>query len=334
MISKKFFSSTRRLKQRSRNIHYDVLFDFAAWPKLNSFLTHCCKAQLKLGFRRANMHRHYVYDKYVHHRDTVHELENYRRLLNLIFVPFLSTSSRRALAIGANPKINLDAKTIRAGQKHFNRLGIKKNYVVLHMFPAGRNKKNKEWPLEYWQDVALFVLANDYSVYLTGAKSNCVEADIFMQLIESIIKKRLPLRKLADDVEIKSLAGKCSLSETAYLLARMSVGQEVRSHEEALSQASCRALVSINTGVMHLGAALGCKVVSLSGPTSVSRWGALSCSSQKKFSDDNQQTIFNLYSDYPCTPCLSLGFECQCIDNASMKRISAKEVIQILKKIL
>jgi ADP-heptose:LPS heptosyltransferase len=33
------------------------------------------------------------------------------------------------------------------------------------------------------------------------------------------------------------------------------------------------AVVSVNTGVMHLAALLGCRVVSLNGPTNAVRWG-------------------------------------------------------------
>ena len=56
-------------------------------------------------------------------------------------------------------------------------------------------------------------------------------------------------------VQVTDLAGTCSLAQTAALIQRAD------------------AVVSVNTGIMHMAAALGTPVVGLDGPTSSLRWG-------------------------------------------------------------
>lgn len=78
-------------------------------------------------------------------------------------------------------------------------------------------------------------------------------------------------------------------------------------------------LISVNTGIMHLGAALGARVISLSGPTSLVRWGAVS------------DRAINLAAKKDCSPCLNLGFEYQCQHGGCMKTIEVGEVIRALE---
>ena len=63
---------------------YDLLLDFGAWSRLNALISYVIKAELKVGFKRKNMFRHYVYDQTAEHLDNVHELENYRNVLRVL----------------------------------------------------------------------------------------------------------------------------------------------------------------------------------------------------------------------------------------------------------
>lgn len=74
-------------------------------------------------------------------------------------------------------------------------------------------------------------------------------------------------------------------------------------------------LVSVNTGIMHMGAAVGVPLIALHGATSVKRWGPLSDRAR------------NIWTHEKCQPCISLGFESKCKDPICMKHITVDMVM-------
>lgn len=113
-------------------------------------------------------------------------------------------------------------------------------YILFHPWPGGFKSYMKEWPKENWLSLAKRLANSGYKLYVTGAKAD-VEAT------EELVAQCSGL--------LTSLAGKYNLEQTALIVK-----------DAAL-------LVTVNTGIMHIGAALGVKMVALHGPTSVLRWG-------------------------------------------------------------
>lgn len=97
---------------------------------------------------------------------------------------------------------------------------------------------------------------------------------------------------------LTNVAGKLSLERTVNLLN------------------SAKLVISVNTGIMHVASALGCNLVSLNGPTSVVRWGSL-----------NKNSI-SLTPKRGCSPCINLGFEYKCDNNACMLDITPDDVLK------
>lgn len=156
--------------------------------------------------------------------------------------------------------------------------------VVLHPFPGGSGKALKEWPEQNWVEIGCFLNERGFIVVISGGPEDAMRAE-----------------KLAREIcdrggKATALAGKLSL----------------RSSCDVLYQAAL--LISVNTGIMHLGAALGIRVIALNGPTSVIRWGALG------------DMVINLVSPMECAPCISLGFEYKCTDGGCMSAISVTKV--------
>jgi|HubBroStandDraft_1064217.scaffolds.fasta_scaffold00141_30 heptosyltransferase-3 len=119
-------------------------------------------------------------------------------------------------------------------------------YIVCHPWPSGVNAPLKEWPAESWRWLARDMVARGYEVVFTGSAA---DRD----------RSRAMLAPLGDlGGPLLDLTGSLRLMETAAVIA--------------LS----RALVTVNTGIMHIGAALGVPVVALHGPTDPRRWGPLS----------------------------------------------------------
>jgi len=151
------------------------------------------------------------------------------------------------------------------------------------MFPGGARADLKTWPEAKWKELILQLSKLGYQIDLTGGKADHP--------------------KLAHFSTATNLAGALSLRETAMHLKR------------------CACVISVDTGIMHLAAALGCPVIGLHGPTSPNRWGALG------------ENVISLTPNYKYTPCIQLGFESKCSENRCLKAISVDQVLDAFKTI-
>jgi ADP-heptose:LPS heptosyltransferase len=208
-----------------RSIAIDVIIDFGQWSRLEALLALFSRASFTVGFRTRRQYRHYGYDLDVEHSPDVHELENYRKLV-------------RALGIETHSQPFL--RSPREG------VAMSRPFAVLHLWPAGKLRKLKEWPSERWIRLIDDLIDHDLEVVLTGDESDYVCNDALIALTSSRSRGL-----------VKNAAG-VSLKQTALILAQSSL------------------VVSVNTGVMHMAAALGVPIVALHGPTSSKRWGPVS----------------------------------------------------------
>src|SRR5258708_24717565 len=138
--------------------------------------------------------------------------------------------------------------------------------AILHMYPSGFKSYLKKWPEENWKEIALFLLLEGYTVNLTGGPADLANAGRFSSHFKDFPK-------------FQNYAGKFSLRETIGLLDQSDL------------------LITVNTGIMHIAAALKTNLVVLHGPSSVIRWGAR---------HKNAEAIQSPHKD---APCLNLGFE-------------------------
>ena len=110
--------------------------------------------------------------------------------------------------------------------------------------------------------------------------------------------------QIANRGSVNIVAGTLDLKQTAELLK------------------SSTLVISVDTGIMHLASALGCNLITLHGPTSVKRWGHLNANA------------ISLQSGLQCSPCLNLGFESKCQTNSCMASITAKALMDAVRKIV
>ncbi|MGB5157582.1 glycosyltransferase family 9 protein [Desulfobacterium sp. N47] len=145
--------------------------------------------------------------------------------------------------------------------------------------------KTKLWEADKFSRLAL-MLQKDLScrIIFTGSKQD-------VPVIDGIISKA------GNTDRITNLAGKTSLKELACLYSR------------------CSVLVCTDTGPMHIAAAMGCRVVSLFGPTSPLRTGPYG----------NGHKVIR--SDVDCSPCLKK----ECDNTACMKNITVNAVFDAVK---
>jgi heptosyltransferase-3 len=115
-------------------------------------------------------------------------------------------------------------------------------YVVLHLWPGGANFDERSWPVDRWRSVAAALNDRGFEVVLTGGPGDVGPTEALVTAWR------------ATGIRARSAAG-TTPGETLVWLRYAS------------------GVVSVNTGVMHLAAAVGAPVVALNGPTPVRRWG-------------------------------------------------------------
>jgi heptosyltransferase I len=252
---------------------FDLLADFAPWARLNGIISYSVKAKYRVGFKTRGMYRHYVYDAQVTHSSKVHELDNYKRILEAIGIegklsaPYFMIDQR---SLGPMEKLNAEKA------------------VVFHPFPGGAQKHLKSWPEKNWVELGQRLAAEGYQIIISGGSNDFMEADA--------IAKRIGRNSAV------TISGQSDLNQTAYIIKQAGL------------------LVSVDTGTMHLGAAVEARVISLHGPTSPERWGARGAN------------VIALSARLPCSPCISLGFDSKCCFEKCMQAIPVDEVYDMAMK--
>lgn len=123
---------------------------------------------------------------------------------------------------------------------------LDREYAVCHLWPGGTGSELKQWPAERWVQLFEELAGWGMEVMLTGSLSDRVRNEELIAYVGPGARKF-----------VKNMAG-LSLDRTAAMLAHSQLA------------------VCVNTGVMHVAAALGVPLVALHGPTSSRRWGPIS----------------------------------------------------------
>lgn len=186
----------------------------------------------------------------------------------------------------ANPKF-CGRPALRFGA----RPAAREKILFLHFYPApGKGRFLKEWPEENWAELIREALRRGFKVNLTGGEADRAP-------LRNFIKKYFP-----DESGVKSLAG-VALLDLSRLLAKGA------------------ALVSVNTGVMHLAALMNLPVVALHGATNPARWGPIGANSISLLPDKGESAYLNLGFEYPRGA------------RPAMNHISVKRVIDALERL-
>jgi heptosyltransferase-3 len=145
----------------------------------------------------------------------------------------------RALGIdtGSEPSLTLPPGRLSALAKWNEEL------IVIHAWPSGTKSFLREWPTSNWLELVVNMNRPDRRFVLTGAPSDRLRTD---KLCAEMVKR---------GVKASVFIGNSGIADVGKLLL------------------SARVLISVNTGIMHLGAILGTPTVSINGPNSQRRWG-------------------------------------------------------------
>ncbi|SAK48409.1 lipopolysaccharide heptosyltransferase III [Caballeronia catudaia] len=213
--------------RRVREFEVDILIDTSQWPRISAILAALTRSKFTIGFKTRSQFRHYAYDACVEHDSNVHEVDNFRKLLRP-----LGVESRES------PRITNDVQAAEAPRIASER------YVVFHPWASGTNSAMREWPLNYWCNLAGTLIEKGYTVVITGGPGDSDRAE--------------DLRRQIGGGQVINAAAKFGFLGIA----------------EIINRAAC--VVCVNTGIMHLSAMLDTPMISLHGPTNPLRWGPVS----------------------------------------------------------
>lgn len=166
------------------------------------------------------------------------------------------------------------------------------NLILFHPWSSGYKGYLKEWGAENFIRLAGLLAKDGYTIGITGTKNNQAAAEYIVNACSG---------------NVISFCGRFTLGQTACLITKS------------------RVLITVNTGIMHLGgAALNHPMIALHGPAGVIRWGPVGSSFN----------AHNIESDFACAPCLNLGSEYKCRDGGCMDAIKVEAVLKKVHEIL
>lgn len=168
---------------------FDLVLDFAPWARINGLISWSANSKFKVGFRRKNMYRHYVYDAIVDHRDDLHEIDNYRNVLRAAHFNIH----------GFIPDLKIDVN---------NQL-IKGNYVIFHMFPGGSSVPLRSWDYANWLEIGKKIYEKyGYEIVFSGGSEDREKAEEMARILQ------------VDHIDAESIAAKYSLKAMPSILAK------------------------------------------------------------------------------------------------------------------
>lgn len=261
----------------------DLMLDIGQWPRWYAVLCAASRSRYTVGFRTPGQYRHWAYDCSVVHRRDCHEVENFQALARA--VPGITHPQAPALHVPPPAECPRALKPASGP------------YVVFHPWPGGFRGQERAWPEVHWITLGQALLARGYRIDLSGGPGDQAQG-------AALARKIHPGTDQPEQVpKVRNIAGQPSLPE----LAR---------HLQAAT-----AVVSVNTGIMHLAALAGARTVGLHGPTSRRRWGPVGPRTQALVAESH---------DAP-TEYLHLGFEYPATPDCSMEALSPKQVMDALE---
>lgn len=177
--------------------------------------------------------------------------------------------------------------------KKFINLKASKNILI----QAFSRFSQKNWIDDYWEKVIHFLVNEcNCQVYYAGGEKDC---EFYNKINETF----------SDEMKIPpvNLCGKFSISETMSFVKNMDL------------------VIGIDSGIIHMAAALDIPSILLNGPTSLVRWKPRS------------SKCHVITKNFPCSPCLLESGKkelCKGMDSKCMEAITDEEVIAAIKDIL
>jgi len=185
------------------------------------------------------------------------------------------------------PRLSIDSPT---QQVTLNKFSLTTESLVLGLCPGAEFGPAKQWPVEHYANVANEMIKQGYQVWLFGSAKDKQTTEVIKSLVEHNNQKR-----------VFNLAGDTSLIEAVDLLA------------------ACQTVVSNDSGLMHVAAAVGCQVVAVYGSTS------------PKYTPPLAKAVEMVHTDISCRPCFKRT--CEFKHLKCLTELPAQQVLESIKRL-
>ncbi|HIF9181195.1 TPA: lipopolysaccharide heptosyltransferase II [Photobacterium damselae] len=196
----------------------------------------------------------------------LNDLRNNKKAFNLMIERYIALAHPAKNMTGSGcltnmpyPKLTIDTV---AQKEALNKFGLSSDRVAIGLCPGAEFGPAKRWPEQHFAVTAKTLIEQGHQVWLFGSVKD--------REVTDKIKNSLPAELQAF---CYNLAGNTSLIEAIDLLA------------------ACKIVVSNDSGLMHVSAAVGCHIVALYGSTTPSYTPPLA------------EHVEVLHTDISCRPC-------------------------------
>jgi heptosyltransferase II len=184
------------------------------------------------------------------------------------------------------PALSVDVKNLDTVRQ---KLGLTESRAIIGMCPGAEFGPAKRWPDRYYAEVAQAVIDSGHQVWLFGSAKDHPTT----QAIRNALSTEAQLSCF-------DLSGKTSLNEAVDLLS------------------ACNTVISNDSGLMHVAAAVGCQIVAIYGSTSPSYTPPLS----------NKVAI--VHNDVDCRPCFKR--ECPLGHMDCLNKLPTEQVLKAINE--
>ena len=184
------------------------------------------------------------------------------------------------------PSLRVDPEVQSTTLKKFS---LSKDSAIIGLCPGAEFGPAKQWPVEHYAMVAQHAIKRGQQVWLFGSAKDVATCEA----IKNIVKPHQSERVI-------NLAGRTSLIEAVDLLA------------------ACDSVISNDSGLMHVSAAVGCHVIGIYGSTS------------PDYTPPLATKVDIVSTDIDCRPCFKR--ECPFGHLKCLKELHAEQVINVLNK--
>lgn len=198
----------------------------------------------------------------------------------------INSSSLGGLETLPIPKLSINKQS---QSTTLNKFELTTENKIIGICPGAEFGPAKQWPTEHYATVAQQMVQNGYQVWLFGSEKDrettlSIRSQVSIELQDKVI----------------SLAGETSLIEAVDLLA------------------TCHTVISNDSGLMHVAASVGCRVIGLYGSTS------------PNYTPPLAKDVHILHTDIECRPCFKR--ECPLGHLDCLKKLSPNRVIEICQQ--
>ncbi len=279
-----------RIVKRLKEEQFDLSIDLEHYYNFTALISRLSKIKVMAGFAIKGQVRQKIFNIKIPYSVNSHEVEAFFEAARV----FVGNGLSRELS----PKMVKIATSIQDKQvveQFLEANNILKDDLVVGVHPGTSNSaKARRWQSEKWAEI-IKVLIDDYKakVIITGTSSD-----------EEISNIKYQISKINQISHPPVICTDFSLKQFSALCQRFNL------------------MISVDTGPMHIAAAMGTKTVGLFGPNIPAKWGPYG------YQD------LAVYNKLDCSPCTKqyLGQVSNCQTAECMKGISVEDVLEKCQK--